>query len=124
VNPATGVENEAMRTSTGLALVAVGALLAFAVTTSPSFLNLQITGWVIMLTGVAGVLLPRRGSGRLRRRVVVWRPRAGTGSTTVSPGSGPRALGMGRVFRRPAGPGSQPAPPPAAGETIEEYHQE
>lgn len=59
-----------MKTATGLALVAVGAILAFAVTGHPSFLNVQVAGWVIMLTGVAGMLVPRRGYGWLRRRVV------------------------------------------------------
>ena len=41
-----------MRTATGLALVAIGAILAFAVTASPSFLNLQVAGWILILTGV------------------------------------------------------------------------
>jgi hypothetical protein len=126
-----------MRTATGLTLVAIGAILAFAIRTSPSFLNLQVAGWVIMLTGVAGVFIPRRGSGGLRRRIIVRRPRG----TTVSPASGPRALGIGRVFHRPAGPGrpvAEPQPPMAAstaeqtmpstawpaGETVEEYFQE
>ena len=47
-----------MRTATGLALVAIGAILAFAVTTSPSFLNLQVAGWILILTGVAGLFVP------------------------------------------------------------------
>ena len=64
-----------MRTATGLALIAIGAILAFAVTTSPSFLNLQVVGWILILTGVAGLVVPRRGYGWLRRRVVVRRPR-------------------------------------------------
>ena len=64
-----------MRTATGLALIAIGAILAFAVTTSPSFLNLQVAGWILILTGVAGLFVPRRGYGWLRRRVVVRRPR-------------------------------------------------
>jgi hypothetical protein len=62
-----------MRTATGLTLVAIGAILAFAVTGQPPFLNLHITGCVIILTGVAGMLIPRRGYGWLRRRVVVKR---------------------------------------------------
>jgi hypothetical protein len=94
-----------MRTATGLALLAVGAILAFAVTSSPSFFNFQIAGWVLMLTGVAGLLVPRRGYGWLRRRVVVRRPRG----TAVDPDDGPRALGAGRVFRR--GPIADPTPP-------------
>jgi hypothetical protein len=30
-----------------------------------------MAGWVLMLTGVAGALLPRRGYGWLRRRMVL-----------------------------------------------------
>lgn len=62
-----------MRTASGLILVALGAILAFAVRGHPSWLNIQIVGWVIMLTGVAGMLLPRRGYGWLRRRMVLRR---------------------------------------------------
>jgi len=60
-----------MKTATSLGLVAVGAIFAFAITRSPAFLNLQVVGWVLMLTGGAGAIIPRRGSGWLRRRVVV-----------------------------------------------------
>jgi len=82
-----------MRTATGLTLVAIGAILAFAIRTSPSFLNLQIAGWVIMLTGAAGMFIPQRGPGLLRRRIVVRRPRA----TAVDPASGPLSLAPGQV---------------------------
>lgn len=62
-----------MRTASGLMLVALGAILAFAVKGHPSFLDIQIVGWVIMLTGVAGMVIPRRGYGFLRRRMVLRR---------------------------------------------------
>jgi hypothetical protein len=62
-----------MKTATGLTLLAGGAILAFAVRASPPGLNLNIAGWVIMLTGVAGLVAPRRASGWLRRRVLVRR---------------------------------------------------
>jgi hypothetical protein len=58
-------------------LVALGAILAFAVKGHPWFLNIQIVGWVIMLTGVAGMVLPRRGYGWLRRRMVLRRGPSG-----------------------------------------------
>ena len=73
-----------MKTATGLTLLAVGAILAFAVRTSPPGLNINIVGWVIMLTGVAGFLLPQRASGWVRRRVLVRKGPAG-------PASGPPA---------------------------------
>jgi hypothetical protein len=60
-----------MKTATSLALVAIGAILAFAITRSPSWLNFHVVGWVLMLTGAIGAVLPRRGSGWLRRSTVV-----------------------------------------------------
>ena len=59
-----------MKTATGLALVAIGAILAFAVTGHPGWLNVQAAGWVLMLVGLAGMFVPRRGYGWLKRRVV------------------------------------------------------
>jgi hypothetical protein len=62
-----------MRTATCLALIAIGAILTFAVTASPSFFNLQIAGIVIMLTGAVGLFLPKPSQGWLRRRTVTRR---------------------------------------------------
>jgi len=60
-----------MRTATALTLVAIGAILAFAVTAEPPWFSFHVAGWVLMVTGVAGALLPRRGYSWLRRRVVL-----------------------------------------------------
>lgn len=60
-----------MKSATALTLLAAGAVFAFAVTAHPSFLNLQILGWVLMLTGIVGLVIPRRGKGWLRRSVLV-----------------------------------------------------
>ena len=92
-----------MRTGTGLTVVAIGAILAFAVTTSPSFFNIQIAGWVIMLTGVVSMVLSRRDYSQLLQRL---RPRA----RVVERNPEPRALGSGQVFQ----------PPPAGGNPLAE----
>jgi uncharacterized RDD family membrane protein YckC len=42
-------------TGTGLVLIAIGAILAFAVTTSVGFLDLQAVGWILMVVGIVGV---------------------------------------------------------------------
>ena len=67
-----------MKTGTGLALVAIGAILAFAVTANTSFLNLNIAGWVLMIIGAVGLVIPRRGYAWVGRRLFVrqarWRP--------------------------------------------------
>jgi hypothetical protein len=62
-----------MKTATGLFVIAVGAVLAFAVNGHPSFLNLQVVGWILMVLGVVGIVLPRRSVGWLRRQMVVKR---------------------------------------------------
>src|SRR6516165_9737372 len=72
-----------MKTATCLALIAVGAILTFAVTAHPSFLNLQVAGIVIMLTGAAGLFLPKPSQGWLHRRTILRR--------------GPRGLAGGHV---------------------------
>lgn len=68
-----------MKIAPGLTLLAIGAIFAFAVRTNPPGLNIHTMGWVIMLTGVAGLLLPARASGWLRRRIVLRRGPAGPG---------------------------------------------
>jgi hypothetical protein len=73
-----------MRTASCLTLIALGAILAFAVTGHPSFLNIQVAGWVIMLTGFAGMFVPPRRYGWLRRRLVLRRDAGGTLTSRVS----------------------------------------
>ncbi len=107
-----------MNRATCLTVIAVGAILAFATTGSPSFLNLQVVGWILMATGVAGLLLERRSRDWLRRTVVVRRSpdvsrfsrRRPTQITAPTPAEPPAA-------DRP----TQPLGEPAERETIEEY---
>jgi hypothetical protein len=61
-----------------LALIAAGAILAFAVHAHLRFFDVQIARWVIMLTGIAGLVIPRRGYSWLRR--VTRRPHTAAGS--------------------------------------------
>jgi hypothetical protein len=67
-----------MKTGTGLALIAIGAILAFAVTTNTSVFNLHTAGWVLIVVGVIGMAVPRRGYAWVGRRLFVresrWRP--------------------------------------------------
>jgi len=78
-----------MKTGTGLALVAIGAILAFAVTANTSFLNLNIAGWVLMVIGVLGLAIPRRGYAWVGRRLFVrqarWRPRNRVAEEVIYP---------------------------------------
>jgi Domain of unknown function (DUF6458) len=59
-----------MRTGVGLAVICVGAILAFAVTTNTSVFNLHTAGWVLMIIGVIGLCVPARTYGWLGRRLV------------------------------------------------------
>jgi hypothetical protein len=104
-----------MRTRTGLTVVAIGAILAFAVTSSPSFFNIQIAGWVIMLTGVVGMVLSRRRDySQLLRR---FRPPA----RVVERNSEPRALGPGQVIHPPPGDTPLAAAQPSADEATADH---
>jgi hypothetical protein len=62
-----------VKTAPSLTLIAIGAIFTFAITTSPNWLNLQTVGVILMATGAAALLLPRRTQGWLRRRMVVRR---------------------------------------------------
>jgi len=72
-----------MRTGTGLTLLAIGAILTFAVTTNTSVFNLHIAGVVLMLTGLAALLLPARSRAWLNRRLVQRRTRRSRNGTLV-----------------------------------------
>jgi hypothetical protein len=78
-----------MKTGTGLVLIGIGAILAFAVTTNTSVFNLHTAGWVIMIIGVLGLAIPRRGYAWVGRRLFVrqtrWRPRKRVAEEVVYP---------------------------------------
>jgi hypothetical protein len=138
-----------MKTAPALALMAAGAILAFAVHAHLGFFSFQVAGWVIMLTGIAGLVIPRRGyrwvrrvtrrpraaagTDRDRRRRVIRRPRAAAGTdrdrrrrVIRRPRGGAGAGGAGRMpigwtFRRRPNPVLVTAPPPGppAGEAAD-----
>ena len=51
-------------------LIALGAIFAFAVEADLGWLNLSVVGWVLMLTGVAGLLMTLYFWNSRRRAVV------------------------------------------------------
>jgi Domain of unknown function (DUF6458) len=71
-------KGQLMRTGAGLGLICLGAILAFAVKGNISFMNVHTAGWVIMVVGIAGLVLPRRTYGWLGRRVLVRRTYPGS----------------------------------------------
>ena len=59
----------------GMALVALGAVLAFAVNTSPSGVDLNLIGWILMAVGAAGAVIgalaaASRGTAPTEERIV------------------------------------------------------
>jgi hypothetical protein len=60
-----------MKSSTGLTLAALGAILAFAVHGHLSFLNLNAVGWVLLLVGITGLFLPPGTQRWLRHRLIM-----------------------------------------------------
>jgi hypothetical protein len=134
-----------MKYATSLTLIAIGAILTFAITSHPSWLNLHIVGVVLMLVGVVGLVLPRRGAqqeGWLRRRMLVRRNATAPAVSEVEetqyppyisinpaspPGPDDNEREPGPHPSRLHEPGTDPAAAaPQAGETevIEEYRQE
>jgi Domain of unknown function (DUF6458) len=59
-----------MRLGTAIVLLALGAILAFAVTLEVSGVDLRVVGWILMIVGALGVVLELAVWGpRSRRRV-------------------------------------------------------
>lgn len=91
-----------MKTGSSLALICVGAILAFAVTANTSVFNMHTAGWVLMLIGLIGLLLPGRTAGWLGRRLLVRRTYPGGRVEQIpvppyigrNPGTGPARLGL------------------------------
>ncbi len=61
----------------GIFLTALGAILAFAVNTSVSGIEIKTIGWILMAAGIAGIVLSMifwsswGGPGGVRRRTTV-----------------------------------------------------
>jgi hypothetical protein len=62
-----------MKYGSGLLLIGVGAIFAFAVTTNTSVFNLHTAGYILMLIGILGIALPARATGWVGRRIFVRR---------------------------------------------------
>ena len=90
-------------------LIAIGAVLSFAVKRSPNGIDIHTVGWILMAVGFAGLLLgllwwDRWGAGYwMRRRTYV------EGDPYASPGYGRPARRRTVVEDVESGP---PAPPP------------
>ena len=87
-----------MKPMPALALIALGAILAFAVRAPGGVISWSSAGWVLILTGIAGVLLPYLLPQRSVRRRLIRR-------------NGERGMPMGWTFRRRPNPSLATVPP-------------
>ena len=76
-----------MRLGTAIVLLALGAILTFALRFDVSGVDLQVVGWILMIVGALGILL----------EIAVWGPRSR------------------RRVTHTEGYGAPPAAPPAGG---------
>jgi hypothetical protein len=67
-----------MRLGTAIVLIAIGAILTFAVSVQVSGVNLVVVGWILMIVGALGVVL----------ELAVWGPRSRRRRVTRSDGYG------------------------------------
>ncbi len=67
----------------GIALVVIGAILAFAVTFTVTWINLQLVGYILMAAGLVVIVFGIIFMVRRRRTVATTR-------TTVDPATGER----------------------------------
>jgi hypothetical protein len=107
-----------MKSGTGLALIGIGAILAFAVTANTSVFNLHTAGWVLMIIGVIGLAVPRRGYAWVGRRLFVrqarWRPRRRVEEEVIYPAYVDRNPANTRVRAGLPAPGAAGSPEAAA----------
>jgi hypothetical protein len=78
-----------MRIGASLFLIAVGAILKFAVTTHVSGVNLSVVGVILMLVGVLGLVLTAIWLSTRRRTDVIREPGRTTYMTPAEPIDGP-----------------------------------
>ncbi|HEX7460905.1 MAG TPA: DUF6458 family protein [Dermatophilaceae bacterium] len=74
-----------MRIGSSLALIAIGAILKFALTTSVSGVNLSVVGVVLMVVGVAGLVISLVLANTARRTDVVHHEARGDYTETLPP---------------------------------------
>lgn len=72
-----------MRIGSSLVLIAIGAILKFAVTTSVSGISVSVVGVVLMVVGVAGLVISMIMANTARRTDVVHHTVVGDGSQTL-----------------------------------------
>jgi hypothetical protein len=97
-----------------LILIAVGAILAFAVNQSDPNppVDVDVVGWILMLVGLAGGLLSLLLWDRLGPGAFGWHRGGYAGPPAGEPGYAPRRRTVVEEEEAPPPPGPPPAGPP------------
>lgn len=87
-------------------LIALGAILAFAVEVELGWLDLSVVGWVLMIAGIAGLVMTTLFWQRSRRTVVAptMEPRVPVQDQRGIPVEDGRVVQEYREVRRPTQP--------------------
>ncbi len=107
-------KRRAMSAGMGLSLLAVGAILLFAVRAGSLFgLNLHVVGVIVMLVGILGLLLPAVAQGPKPDRLRRWVNPSGTDDPSVhdiqsAASADVTEMREGDRLFDPDGPGRQP----------------
>ena len=83
-----------MRFAASLFVIALGAILAFGVTATPSAVNIQVVGLILLLVGIAGLAMSQWLYFSRRRTDIIYR---GNRQIWLQPNSPPRADHWDRV---------------------------
>lgn len=75
-----------MRFAVSLFVIAVGAILTFGVTSSPSGVDIHVIGVVLLLVGLAGLAIGYQLYNTRRRTDIIYRD---DGETRIEPNSPP-----------------------------------
>ncbi|WP_084106467.1 DUF6458 family protein [Demequina sp. NBRC 110056] len=91
-----------MAIGTGIFLIAVGAILAFALNESVDAINLYLVGWILMGAGVLAVIISLVVNAQNRKRTTVTEQRVDRGAPQQAPA--PQQGGQVTERREDTGP--------------------
>ena len=99
-----------MAIGSGIFLIAIGAILAFALNESVDAVDLQLVGWILMGAGVLAVIISLVVNAQSRKRTTVTESRTSPQVEPQQPADQPPANQPGSVTQRREETGGPPPP--------------
>lgn len=93
-----------MAIGSGIFLIAVGAILAFALNESVDAINLELVGYILMAVGVLGILISLVVNAQNRKRTTVTEQHVQTDRPASAPPTGATGTVTERREEPPANP--------------------